>query len=150
MAHNPPRYFPPHYFDAGYWGGEQVEGSISASLSGSGDIDAALAFTQTQAKRGGGRKRRSDYAYLNPKPVQAKPVFIEAKIGGAGIVTAGASATAEIAASLAGQSHASAGVSASANLGADISGSADLRGAGFTVDNWAQAREEEEFWLLAA
>lgn len=153
MSQNPPGYFPPTYFDAGYWGGEQVEGAISASLSGSSSIAAALGYTQTQVATGGGRKRRSSYAFLDAKPpkqVQARPVFIAATIAGSGAVDAVVIATASMAASASGQAQVSIEPQATASLTASLSGRTDIGAMAAAVDNWALARDEEELWLMAA
>lgn len=150
MAQNPPRYFAPRYFDAGYWGGDQVEGAISASLGGTGDVAAALTYTQAQVTTGGGRKRRSNYAYLDAKPVQSRPVFIEASISSGGEIAASGSATADMAAGMRGYSQTGTELSATAGIAADMNGAASVSGHGAAKDNWTLAREEEELWLMAA
>ena len=156
MAQNPPNYFPPNYFDAGYWGGEQVEGAMSATLSGGGAINATISFTQTQVETSGGRKRRSNYAYLDAKPVQTKPVFIEAKLGGAAAFTGAIIASADMQAGLVGKSGIETNASAAAAMESNLLGASALVAAGdtvkivITVDRWAKARQEDEFWLLAA
>lgn len=43
MAGNPPRYFPPKYFAAGYWSGADLpEGAMFASISAGANITATL------------------------------------------------------------------------------------------------------------
>lgn len=153
---NPPRYFPPHYFDDGYWGGQQVEGAISANLGGGSSLGAEISFVSTEVATGGGRKRRSNYAYLDAKPVQTKPVFIEAKLGGTATFESTVAAIADLQSAFVGKSGFETTATAIADMGAGLGGGASFGANGetvkivITVDRWAQAREEEEFWLLAA
>jgi hypothetical protein len=147
-----PSYFPPSYFGSGYWGGEQIEGSMSASLGGGGTITAEL--TSIGLASVGGRKRRSNYSHLDAKikPVNQKvtPAFIEARIGGASGFAAGIFATADIETKITSGGNLGASPSAIAYVQADMSGASATEFDGLAVDNWALARDEDEIWLLAA
>jgi hypothetical protein len=110
MSHNPAEYYPPNYFASGYWGGEQVEGSISANLSGAGAVSASLTRARPQNSWNSG----PNYGVLLP-PILVDKVRIEP-----------------------------------AYISASLAGGSEMQATGVAIDKWAQAREEDEFWLMVA
>jgi len=146
MPQNPPRFFAPRYFAPGYWGGEQVEGSVSAALMGSSAMTAVLTGVQN-GFTGGYLWHRKYHPIRLAQPI---PAYIGARLSGGSWVEARSKATAAIAARLNGLSQAGAGISATAALAGAIQGAGAMAGAGIVYDVWAKAREEDEFWLIAA
>jgi hypothetical protein len=146
MPQNPPRFFAPRYFAPGYWGGEQVEGSVSAALMGSSAMTAVLTGVQN-GFTGGYLWRRKYHPIQLAQPV---PAFMSARLAGGSWVTVKAKATAAIAGKLSGQGQAQAGIFAVAPLSGAMQGAGSMAGTGLAYDAWAQARKEEEFWLIAA
>jgi hypothetical protein len=147
MPQNPPRFFAPRYFAPGYWGGEQVEGSVSASLMGSSAMTAVLTGVQSGFSGGSFYFKNRRFRVVVPQP---KPAYIHANIEGAGRLSGKARATAAIRASLGSGSSFKAVPAALAHGFAAIGGQGNLSAGGVTIDRYARAREEDELWLIAA
>lgn len=114
------RYWPVRYFQ----GGQETPGAISASLTGSANVTAAITENSDLFANGGGFAfvRRIE---LKPDP---EPAFIKASIFAAGSMDATATAT--------------------ANLSSAQSGKAELQAAVTYKYDWATA--DNDVWLLAA